>query len=185
MAAPAVIAGSIPSTLLNADKGDAEGAGRGPGAAGDEAGDRADDADGEIEVAWFEQIEPVIDDRRDRAAHVPDAEERADREQDENGAQSGGNTLDDGDPQIVERNPPPGGQQRREQRGREETDLNRAAARIEPVEPDRQREQNDRTATGISASASDGAADRPLDCSRRSRRRTSPCSSAAICRQSI
>ena len=72
--------------LGHPDEGDAERSRRRPRAAGDHADDGADRRRGQEEDRRVEQPDAVVDDRRDRARHVPGADQRADREQDEDRA---------------------------------------------------------------------------------------------------
>ena len=126
-----------PHLAGDAHQADAEGAGDGPGAADRDGDDEADQAGGRVEVVGAEQLQPVVDHGDQRAAERPGADQRADRQQDEDRRQPGGDAGDrrvaqvvdrmavppgDGDRQRSSRRPaPPGSAPRRRRRRRGRT----------------------------------------------------------------
>ena len=125
------------------DEGDAESRGGGPRAADGQAHQAADDGCGRVEPLLVQQSDAVVDDGRDGAGHVPGADQRADAEQDVDGAHCRADTADG-------RIPNPGrgvtvlqGHRPGHQGAGEERDLQRPAGRIGPEQADGQPDQED------------------------------------------
>ena len=120
--------------LGHADEGDAERAGRRPRAAGDHPDEGADRRGRHVEDRRVEQPHAVVDDGRDRAGHVPGADQRADREQDEDRAHRRGHAADRGVGDrgrrvaVLERH------QARERRAEQQRDLQRPVRRADSEE---------------------------------------------------
>ena len=98
--------------LRDAHQADADGAGDGPGAADRHRDHGADQAGGHVEVVGAEQLQPVVDHRDQRAAERPGPDQRADREQDEDRRQAGGDAGDGGVAQLLDRMAVPPGDRR-------------------------------------------------------------------------
>ena len=141
--APAAAASDDAHHLRHADERHAERAGRRPRAAGDHPDERADRRGREEEHVRVEQLDAVVDDGRDRAGHVPGADQRADREQDEDRADGGRHAADRrvghgrGRIAVLERD------QARERRAEQQRDLQRPVGGARPEQADRQRDQRD------------------------------------------
>ena len=125
-------------------EGDAQGGGGGPRAADGQAHQPAHDRRRGVEPRCAQQPDAVVDDGRDRAGHVPGADERADREEDEHRARgpsempptTASRTRTTVVP-VLERD------EAGDHRAGEQRDLQRAAGRIGPEQPDRQADQAD------------------------------------------
>jgi len=134
--------------LGHADEGDAEGARGGPGAAGDHAHQGADRCGGDVEPARAHQPDPVGHHRRDRAGHVPGADQRPHGEQDEDRPHGRGDAPDrrvtnGGDGvAVLERD------QAGERGAEEQGHLQRPVGRVDPEECDREGEQADQDNDG-------------------------------------
>ena len=127
----------------HADERHAERAGGGPRAAGDRPDDGADEGDGGVEDGRAEQRDAVGDDGRDRAGHVPRADQRADGEEDEDRPHRRGDAADGGVAErgrgvaVLERHQPG------DHRARQQRHLQRPVRRVDPEQHDRERQQND------------------------------------------
>ena len=103
----------------------------------------ADDRRRRVEPGRAQQPEAVVDDGRDRAGHVPCPDQRADGEQDEQGAHPGRHApdrrvADPGDAVAVLE-----GDQAGDDGARQQRDLQRPARRVGPEQGDRQPDQHD------------------------------------------
>ena len=103
--------------------------------------DGADRRGRQVEDRRVEQPDAVVDDGRDRAGHVPRADQRADREQDEDRAHRGRDAADrgvgdrGGGVAVLERH------QARERGAQQQRDLQRPVGGADAEERDRERDQ--------------------------------------------
>ena len=78
----------------DADQPDADRRGHGPRAADAEGNDGAEERRRHVEIVRAQDLQAVVDHRHQRAAHRPGARQRADREQDEDRADTGRDARD-------------------------------------------------------------------------------------------
>ena len=143
MTAPAATASSSPRTLLMPTNATPSVPAVVHELPGHHAHEGADRGGGEVEPARADQPDAVVDDGGDGSGHVPGADQRADREQDEHRPHRGGHPAhgrlgDRGDRVAVLE-----GDQARERGAEQQRHLERPVGGAHPEQPDRQREQTD------------------------------------------
>ena len=125
------------------DEGDTEGADRGPGAPGHHPHQGTDDGRREVEPRRADQPDPVVDDGRDGPGHVPGADQRADRQQDEDRSDGRGDSTDGRVRDASDGVPVLEGHQAGERRTEEQRHLERAVGGVDPEQDNGQSQQPD------------------------------------------
>ena len=143
MTAPAVITGFAPSSgasATNATPSVAAVVHELPIVEADQAADRPRSR---VEERRLQHAQAVVHDRGDRSRHVPGADQRADREQDEDRPHRGRDAADDCVADRARAVAEPQGEQARDDCAGEQRDLERTAGRVGAEDQNRRRDHDD------------------------------------------